>query len=507
MANRDELAVIRGARAGQAPAQLALGKRYLFGGNGLPQNPLTALHWLERAAQQGMAEAWQLIGQHISLEVAERTEQPLALCSWYDKAFEDGVVPAGLVLAQLVMARQEAPHSLQHKAQAVLTAAGHAGLAEAQWLLAQQQQAQQQQQQAQPEQALETDWIVEAAKSGVAKAQYAVMEKAWGNADWAGFLQWALPVARELADAFDPASPQLSEEQVRLLVRCAQALARDEAQAVLREPTDQPAYFWEVAANCNDRQAQLWIGLYYARMDEAGERANQGVALVNFKKAIRWLTQAGEQDSAIAWFALSRIFMKAEFSARNLTVALSYMERAAGLGHAMAQWECGSMIWRNRRDAENQDIRALYWLQKAAFQGIAAARDLLDKAAPQAAPQLWAQQAGQMLTREMMGTHPFLVARIELALMFGLSRAEALLIDINQADQGHCVLIDVRQHYGRGRRRLALVNSAQQRQALDRIARLFIDIDAGPSGPEGKYRQRVYRLKTLLPQLDWAQAA
>ena len=34
MANREELLIIRAARAGKAPAQLALGKRYLFGGGG-----------------------------------------------------------------------------------------------------------------------------------------------------------------------------------------------------------------------------------------------------------------------------------------------------------------------------------------------------------------------------------------------------------------------------------------------------------------------------------------
>ena len=52
MANRDELLIIRAARAGHAVAQLALGKRYLFGGGGLPKSLSTALHWLERAAEQ-----------------------------------------------------------------------------------------------------------------------------------------------------------------------------------------------------------------------------------------------------------------------------------------------------------------------------------------------------------------------------------------------------------------------------------------------------------------------
>ena len=84
--------------------------------------------------------------------------------------------------------------------------------------------------------------------------------------------------------------------------------------------------------------------------------------------------------------------------------------------------------------------------------------------------------------------------------MFNLSRAEALLLDIRQADHGHCLVIDIRASYGRSKRRLALVETAQQRHALDRIVRLFEDVDCGPGGQEGNYRQRLYRLKTLLPQ-------
>jgi hypothetical protein len=59
-------------------------------------------------------------------------------------------------------------------------------------------------------------------------------------------------------------------------------------------------------------------------------------------------------------------------------------------------------------------------------------------------------------------------------------------------------VIDIRASYGRSKRRLVLVDTAQERHALDRIARLFEGIDCGPSGPEGNYRQRLYRLRTLL---------
>jgi len=43
-----------------------------------------------------------------------------------------------------------------------------------------------------------------------------------------------------------------------------------------------------------------------------------------------------------------------------------------------------------------------------------------------------------------------------------------------------------------------LVRTAQQRQALDRIARQFERVDCSLAGPEGNYRQRLYRFKTWL---------
>ncbi|WP_370660662.1 tetratricopeptide repeat protein, partial [Massilia eurypsychrophila] len=101
MANREALSIIRAARAGQADGQLALGKLYLFGSAGLPLSLPTALHWLERAAQQGSAEACALIGENIPYELARRSDRPLA--QWYQRASDAGVARAGLVLAQLVL--------------------------------------------------------------------------------------------------------------------------------------------------------------------------------------------------------------------------------------------------------------------------------------------------------------------------------------------------------------------------------------------------------------------
>jgi hypothetical protein len=67
-------------------------------------------------------------------------------------------------------------------------------------------------------------------------------------------------------------------------------------------------------------------------------------------------------------------------------------------------------------------------------------------------------------------------------------------------------VIDIRASYGRSRRRLISVETAQERQLLDRVGLVFENVDHGPGGPEGNYRQRLYRLRTLLPEAGGAEA-
>ena len=512
MANREELAIIRNARAGQAAAQLALGKLYLFGSAGLPQSLPTALHWLERAARQDCQQAWQLIGDHIPLELAHGSAA--ALAPWYERAYDDGSVHAGLVFAQLILDTPGAAPAPQHaKAQRALEDAARAGFPAAQWLLARRRDlaaAPARVDPAAPSTAMTTPasqaWLRRAADSGVAEAQAAVLEQAWEAGHWADYLERALPLARALVAAASSRGQlqRLAPGDITLLSRVARLLDGRHGPA---PAPGEPLCFWELAAAEHDRHAQLAMGLRCARMGIDGRRIAGSGGAANFKKAIRWLTLAGEQGLPEAWYALSRIYIKPEFSQRNVADAQRYLERAAEMGYADAQLECGNNAWRARRENENNDVRAAYWLQKAAAQGSSAAAALLRKIAPRLATppyletgKLFASyQASQRSgARDGAPAHPLLAARLELASLFNLSRAEALLLDVPASDQGHCLVIDIRASYGRSKRRLVLVETAQERIALDRIGRLFEQIDCGPSGPEGNYRQRLYRLRTLL---------
>ncbi|WP_377702882.1 hypothetical protein [Pseudoduganella sp. UC29_71] len=514
--------MIRGARAGDAQCQLALGKLYLFGGASLPQSPPTALHWLHRAAIQGRDEAWRLIGSHVGYEHAQHSRE--AVLPWYERAWEAGVLPAGLVLAQLVlstppgesdaagalgalgalgMAAASAHGSLRAKAMQALDAAVRAGLPGAVRLLAQQQPAPAAQAAAAPAAA-----AADAPPIPINSLAYVALDEAWGKLPRAAFLEQALPLVRQLlreappdAEAARNAGWQAAPQQVQLLARCAQALAQVDAYAdadVGLEADGTELHCRELAAHGGDRTAQLALGLWFARMTRDGQRVRDGIAAVNFKRAIRWLTQAGEQGLADAWFALSRIYIKPEFSQRSVSEAQACLERAADMGHSAAQLECGIHAWRTRRGGEENDVRAAYWLHKAAAQGSGEAQAALRRIAPQTDGGGWAASLPGV-SRELLGSQPLLAARVELAGWFGLSRAEALLLDVKAADRGHCLVVDIRASYGRGKRRLVLVRNAQQRQALDRIGRLFEHVDAGLNGPEGNYRQRLYRLKTWLP--------
>jgi hypothetical protein len=139
----------------------------------------------------------------------------------------------------------------------------------------------------------------------------------------------------------------------------------------------------------------------------------------------------------------------------------------------------------------------VYWLQKAAAQGNAKARALLKTIATFGAPAPWAQTAQSQFTAELVNNYPFLTARIELAALFGLNCGEALLLDPNAANRQQYLLIDIRAHHGRSKRRFILIQTGEERRTLTRVCRLFANIDAGPNGPEGNYKQRFYLFNKL----------
>lgn len=502
MATREEVLLIRAAREGLVRAQVALGRRYLFGSVGLPKSLETGLYWLTHAARQGASDAWLLIGTHIPFEVAVNVPNRSELYAWYERAFDEGVIQAGLVLARLLFAddgqRHDAP--LRRKAWQALERAAESGIAEAQWLLAQQIEKRERaadsghlgtsckavSRVAEP---LYLEWLRRAADNGVLPAQRRLADHAWAASDDALFLQWALPVAQKIANEAlrtDFSGHRLSEEERCLLSRCVQAIFRagDLNSKNFKELAD-------LAARAGDRFAQFFLGLWCAKIDKEGRRVAGSARQINHRMAIHWLTLAGQQGISDAWYAISRIYLKTEFAHRSVDKAEQYLERAAQAGHGSAQLEFGKRLWRKRRRNCAGDVAAAYWLQRACMHGCAEAEQLLAKIASRAASAAWAQVLEQQITAI---EDRRLAARVKLAARFGLSKQEALLLDIEAADHGHCLLVDIRDQHVRVRRRLILIQTAEERLALDHVKHLFARVSVGPD--EGNYRQRLYRLES-----------
>lgn len=501
------MALIQAARAGDAAAQLALGKEYLGGGVSLPRNLTTALYWLERAAPHE-SEAAALIADRIPFEVALQAQQPVHVRQWYERAFDAGHLQAGVVFAKLAFSERGGAQDplVRSKAVAALEAAARGGIVEAQLLLMQQLGVNSYFPSGAPaaagappvsanERQAALDWAARAAENGAVQAQRALAVHAWSTGDRGTFLRWALPVARTIAAGIrgTASAAPLAAEDVLLLSRCAQALHASGAF----QP-EEVERFWTLAARGGDREAQFALGLWLARADASGNWAENAPKYSDYKQAIHWLTQAGEQGVTTAWTALAKILRRPNAGQHGWKEVQHYLERAAEAGDCAAQLELGTHAWRARTEDEENDVRAAYWLHKAAAQDSAEAHRLLRKIASLPVPAPWAVSAQRQLDADVIRNHPFLVARIELATLFGLSFPEAILLDVNTADRRHCLLVDIRGTYGRSTRRLVLLQTIDERRALSRIVRLFANIDCSASGPEGAYQKRLYLFRKLV---------
>jgi TPR repeat protein len=502
------------ARSGKPAAELALGRSYLFGEATLKKNLMSSLYWLHRAASHHEADAWMLIGAHIPYATVAEAPEPMHFCTWYDRALRAGVLSAAVVLAKLLLNSGNADVALRTRALTALQEAAAGGILEAQWLLAQElkkcgdealpdrpaglaREAHAMPGMPKRAEQVALEWAARAAESGVLPAQHALAERAWRARDGDAFLRWSLPAARALIAPCSrpPGKGMAFEEELTLAYRCARCLI--EAGNGNAHEVESLLLF---SAQGGHVHAQYSLGTWYANLDEEAQAVHGSGRRSKYRQAVKWLTMACERGDPRAWYAMFRVYTKPNSGLCDHSAAQAgrWLERAAELGHARAQFMLGAIAWRKRRSRESNDVCAAYWLQKASAQGNREADALLRQVADAAMPAAWAQAAQQRLTPEAGRKHPLLAARVELAARFGLVRHEALLVDLNTADRGHCLIIDVRAQYAHSRRRLILVNTGAERLALNRIVSQFSGVECGPGGPEGNYRRRLYLLANFI---------
>ena len=183
--------LIKSARDGDAEAQLAVGRLYLTGGEGLAANPFAAATWFSRAWKCGRAEAAVYIAEGIPPPSSESNVMPLDYVSACHAAAARGSAIASFHLGELLRTGRGVAQDREAALAAFARAAeaGHAGAARRLGeLLAEGSPV------SDPDDARR--WLEQAAKRGDAAAARRLADLLWQGRDVA-----AIPWLRPLAEA------------------------------------------------------------------------------------------------------------------------------------------------------------------------------------------------------------------------------------------------------------------------------------------------------------------
>lgn len=467
MANKTASTVLRRAREGDAEAQLLAGKFYLEGVPGLRCDAATALYWLRASAAQGNAEAQALIGQSIP---QSSVKQPETVVQYYESASSRGSLNANVALSDWALTGR-IPGS-DSRAYELLHRAARAGDRKAQLRFAtlldsgafgagKGEEARQ--------------WYENAAANGSRAAAAALANWHWARSD---------PAARTWLDSLAKDADAENLYRRGLLL-----LGEGEARRAC------PAL--EEAAKRGYAPAELAFGLLHA----APLAARLAGVPHGLKRAASWLERASRAGIAQASFELYRLFRRREFSLKSASLAYRHLETAARQGHAHAQFLVGLSCLRDNLTRDS-DVAAARWLGRAAKQGhdeAAALVQILYRRIEPAFIRDGAQTAG--LIRLVARSRIALATRLDLAVTFGLSAPEMLLFDPETADHADCLVLDVRQHLPRSKRRIVLVESGAERALLDQAQRMLSANAPHPTDVRGNYVQRRLDLEHTLKLL------
>jgi TPR repeat protein len=253
--------------------------------------------------------------------------------------------------------------------------------------------------------------------------------------------------------------------------------------------------------------AKLTLGLRLARLneidsDEKDLDKSSGKSNASLKKAAYWLGLAAKDGDRDAWFALGEIYRRPQFSGYNASESDRCLDRAADLGHPVAQFRRGANLWRKREKVEEKvrGLQASYWIWQAHQQGVIEAKELLSKVLENVSSPKnndWFElatyaeialnhHAEHQLDEEWI----LLCHRLIVANQFNLSKAELLLCEVGQLQHEHCIVVDIRHELPKILPRLIQIDTTQQRRSLLAAGKVFA---SSATGLEGNLRQRRYR--------------
>lgn len=399
---------LKEARIGTLEAQYELALMYA-NGIGVAIDISKAIHWLQQAATKGLAGAQYLLATRYLSGIGVDRDETAALL-WLGRAVMQGHTKATLRLGRFL----ETSH--RDAAMACMRQAADAGLADAQfaWAKAVLSATPPRSEQLGPAR----EYLTAAAQQGLAAAQHAL-----GDIYWRGL--GVAPDVQQALDWYRRASAQGSLQALVALHRLevagqTRSGGRSSGRRKPGQERRQAMDRWIEAAESGDADTRYHLGLMYelglglasdpeqaqvwyrsaaqqgdARAQLALARLLEGMGAF---EALDWYRKSAEQGEAQAQFMLGHALFSGPSKERDhfegMTwylraasqghaealaavggllsgdlshVVRSCMERAAQLGVAQAQFQCGKYGLESGNDTSTQ--QALHWFDAAARQG------------------------------------------------------------------------------------------------------------------------------------------
>jgi TPR repeat protein len=472
---RQDIQLLANARRGDPVARCELGRKYLRGEDGVPRHVSTGLEYLSHPSASTSAQAARVIAEALALQEIVRFGQVDAL----RLAAGDGSVVARSKLALWLC-----------------VTGGDVGEAKAHLQLAAKQGS-----------SIALAALRALARRSPTSALEGLLEayKAQPDVDTTAVVHLAVADALAARDA-----KRLSAMLTVLLRRGSQArsaLADTVCQALVEAQhltefrlEDLGDLVEPLLDDCVWRgnvDAALLLGLALCGVECGTLRPRVLAAGQNMRKGSALLLRAADAGKQEAWMHLYRVHSDQRVSVANPLMARFFLEKAALGGNTLAQRLLGALILRSAASIHESE-HGIHWLHQASVRGDLQAAHLLQSLVlPVQGDESRASAVIDAIGRD----DPWMASRLRTARDFGLTKLEALSVDVVEGRRpwglviGHNPFV-LQPKLAAPRAVPALTQEVGER--LYRAAALFEQASQRGPGLEGDIRRRQKRLRLLL---------
>ena len=479
---RQDIQLLALARQGDAAARAEAGRRYLVGGDGFPRHVATGMEYLAHPGVRERPETARTIAESLPLQELLQLgqEEPLR------KAAAAGSLLAQLKLGVWLCLRD----SRLAAGESWLEAAAQGGQVEARQAIVAVRLASSSGAVLALARALTTSAALDVAQVAVLAARQAREQGALA------LLADSLHVALALA-------PRLTHALSDLVV--AAVLGAERSGHDLRGlAPDQVEASLEMAIARGDRDAACLLGRALCGLESGGLAPARITTTANMRKGVALLLRAADAGREDAWMDLYVTHADPRQSVGNPQMARFFLEKAAGLGQAEAQRKLGALVLRSAASLTESE-QAIGWLHAAAAQGDAhAARLMRSLVLPVAGEEATAREAIEQVRR----SDPWLALRLTLARDFGLTKLEALSVDLVEGQRPWGLVVGRNPFITQARLsapRAVPALSDQALQGLRRAAAFFEQSRGDTEAFEGDLRRRSVRQRRAFERLGLSE--